>query len=189
MVHIDYIEFYGKKRAKEIKKKISSSLKKSKPPKDLDYIKEKIQNYTKDKAGCWIWNGATTNFGHGRIKINNKTLSVHRISYEIHRGKIPNGLFVCHHCDNPTCINPKHLFLGTRSDNMKDAYNKGRIKIPCHHGEYAYQHILTEKDVKKILKIKKEKKISEQELGKKFGVARNTINNIINNRNWKHIKR
>jgi hypothetical protein len=185
----NYIKMYGKNRGTEIKLKISNTLK-SKPKKDMEYIKEKLKNYKiNTKTDCWLWNGATTNFGHGRIKINNKFFSVHRLSYIIHIGKIPKELFVCHHCDNPSCINPQHLFIGTRSDNMKDAYNKGRLKIPHNKGENVPGHILTEKDVKKIIKIKHTQKITDSELGKKFRVARQTINGIINNEKWKHINR
>jgi len=78
---------------------------------------------------CWIWLGATTKKGYGRFKINNQLYGANRISYILNYGKFDKKLFVCHTCDNPFCVNPKHLFLGTRSDNMKDAYKKGRLNI------------------------------------------------------------
>jgi hypothetical protein len=78
---------------------------------------------------CWNWIGAKRN-GYGCIKIDKKSIATHRLSYEMHKGLIPEGLFVCHSCDNPSCVNPDHLFTGTNSDNMIDAMNKYRIIIP-----------------------------------------------------------
>ena len=78
---------------------------------------------------CWIWQNSLRN-GYGVISINRKNESCHKVSYNIFKGEINNGLFVCHTCDNPKCINPDHLFLGTHSDNMIDAYQKGRINVP-----------------------------------------------------------
>jgi hypothetical protein len=76
--------------------------------------------------GCWEWTGSNTH-GYGQIWVNGRLHRANRVSYEIHFGEIPDGLFVCHKCDNPACINPDHLFLGTNSDNMKDCSLKGRI--------------------------------------------------------------
>jgi len=76
---------------------------------------------------CWGWNGALTDgYGQLRFKLNGRMLRAHRVSYEIHFGKIPAGMFVCHKCDNPICSNPTHLFLGTNLDNLNDCIKKGR---------------------------------------------------------------
>lgn len=71
---------------------------------------------------CWFYIGLLNNRGYG--KVGNST--AHRLSYKLHIGRIPNGRFICHKCDVPNCVNPKHLFLGTHSDNMKDRQAKGR---------------------------------------------------------------
>jgi len=78
--------------------------------------------------GCHIWKAAKDPQRYGKININGKTIRASRASYTIYNGEIPHGMVICHRCDNPPCVNPAHLFLGTISDNMKDAVAKGRAK-------------------------------------------------------------
>jgi hypothetical protein len=80
-------------------------------------------------SGCWLWLGPTQKSGHAQITLGGhkgKRAMAYRVSYEMFRGKIADGLMVCHHCDVPQCVNPAHLFLGTQKDNMQDAKAKGR---------------------------------------------------------------
>lgn len=85
----------------------------------------------KNEDECWNWIGAGRGNGYGAFKLNRKVIDAHRLSYELKNGVINNSkLYVCHKCDNKSCVNPNHLFLGTHSDNMKDAYNKGRVIVP-----------------------------------------------------------
>lgn len=78
--------------------------------------------------GCWIWSACLKNTkSYGRMRIARKTQTAHRVSYQIFVGDIPDGICVCHKCDTPACANPNHLFLGTHSDNTKDAFQKGRL--------------------------------------------------------------
>ena len=81
-------------------------------------------------GACWIWVGALDTDGYGMIAVGRGPKSAHRISWILKNGEIPDGKHVLHTCDNPACVNPDHLFLGTHSDNMKDGVKKGRIKPP-----------------------------------------------------------
>lgn len=94
--------------------------------------------YTLSNTGCWEWNGYLNKGGYGKIKINKKTISAHRYSYTIHKGEIEGSLIVCHSCDNPKCVNPGHLFLGTHADNTHDSQNKGRRPLTPHPSESYY---------------------------------------------------
>ena len=97
--------------------------------------------YVTDQRGCWIFGGNIRTDGYGRYRGR----PAHRVSWEQAHGAIPDGLFVCHHCDVKNCINPEHLFLGTHDDNMRDAWAKGRMKLPrgpsgAKHGRYTKPH-------------------------------------------------
>lgn len=85
---------------------------------------------------CWLWTGSLNEHGYGQVRMPPTVWKAHRVSYALFVGAIPAGLFVCHHCDTPACVNPDHLFLGTAQDNIRDMWAKGRgvWKTHCKHG-------------------------------------------------------
>ncbi len=85
-------------------------------------------------TGCWLWSGTVLTNGYAQFWASGKGLYAHRFAYERHIGEIPAGLFVCHHCDTPLCVNPSHLFVGTHTENMRDSVAKGRAARGATHG-------------------------------------------------------
>lgn len=137
----------------------------------------------KKTDNCWLWTGSIINSGYGRFCVYGHKIA-HRISWIIHNGEIPKGLWVLHHCDNPPCVNPKHLFLGNARDNTQDMLSKNRNRVPI--GEKAYGAKLTSNDVIDIRKLGRLQNCAET--ARKYGVAENTIWRAVNGVSWKHIK-
>jgi len=143
------------------------------------------------ETGCWNWNGALKGKGklqqYGHLTVGSrkdksrKTISAHRYSFKIFVGEIPNGLYVLHKCDNPRCINPEHLFLGTRQDNVNDRERKGRNKIIHYSGNEHPNHKLLESDIYEIRNSNK----SSKELSKIFKVSSGHIRAIKRRESWK----
>ncbi|MFZ3166395.1 MAG: HNH endonuclease [Candidatus Methanoperedens sp.] len=139
----------------------------------------------KSKSECWNWKGYTTPDGYGEMRINYLRYRTHRLVYELTYGSIPNNMLVCHKCDNPSCCNPDHLWLGTIQQNIKDMDNKGRRKIS--YGEKSPTHKLTSSQVKEIRRLYTTKNYTQRDLAKNFGVCQTTIWFILTNKNWKNI--
>ncbi|MCK4261393.1 MAG: HNH endonuclease [Halanaerobiales bacterium] len=149
-------------------------------PKGIDKIpvEAKLQDYTESATGCWEYNGCVQSNGYSRIRHRGVTNYGHRLSFEAFNGPIARGLFVCHKCDNRKCINPNHLFLGTREDNTIDAMGKGRVA----KGEQLSP--LKNKDVIFI----RNSPLSSKELANKYNLNPSSISAIRLNKTWKHIK-
>ncbi|WIY54104.1 HNH endonuclease [Devosia sp. YIM 151766] len=150
--------------------------------------------------GCWEWTGAKNAQGYGYLAFRGKTWKAHRVSYTIFCGEIPDGLMVCHHCDNPCCVNPRHLFLGHATVNMKDMVRKGRGKSSITseqshfkagrppRGEEAGGHKLTEALASEILHAASAGVLTS-DLAAKYSLDRSTIQRLLRGETWRHLKR
>ncbi len=133
---------------------------------------------------CWEWLGSKTPNGYGTSRDGNETISAHRLSFELFNGKIPIDLCVCHSCDNRSCVNPEHLWLGTTQDNTEDKMKKGRKADK--RGEKHHLAKLSEDDVFKIREMHVQG-LKQCEIAKIYHVDNSSISNIIRKRNWSHI--
>jgi hypothetical protein len=141
------------------------------------------------RPGCWIWLGARNNQGYGNFgsqRLRPRHRKAHRISWELAHGAIPPGLCVLHHCDNPPCVNPDHLFLGTKQDNVDDMMRKGRhVPPPGLRGEQLPHTKLTWAQVAEIRRLAAERPRSGSMLARRFGVHPRTVNDLLHGKNWK----
>lgn len=138
----------------------------------------------KKESGCTEWIGHIEKTGYGSLRFKNKRIKAHRASWIAHKGEIPEGLLVCHHCDNRKCINPDHLFIGTQYDNIQDMKRKNRDKFV---GEDNGRAVLTEVGVIDILKHKESGVLTRADLARKYNVSWDTIASIWKGTKWKHI--
>lgn len=155
---------------------------------------------------CWLWRLARDEYGYGRVRYHQREWHAHRLAWALVHGD-PGTNCVCHHCDNPPCCNPAHLFRGTHTDNMQDSTRKGRHPrnatsyLPegaAHHfnaqpetrlcGERNGQHVLTEDEVRAVLQryVAGE---SAYRLAEAYGVVKGTIQFIVSGQTWQHVPR
>jgi len=134
------------------------------------------------KMGCWEWTGYRTDKGYGQFCWNGKVGPAHRFSLIAHGVVLPAGMYVCHKCDNPGCVNPAHLFIGTAKDNMADCMAKGRNWPPPVH------RLLDDERAKFILTAYKPFKITAPMLARMFKVGVPVIRGVLFGKAWRHIK-
>ena len=125
---------------------------------------------------CWVWTGFIFKVGYGSFDINRDAHYAHRTSWELHYGKIPKGMCVCHRCDNRPCVRPSHLFLGTRADNNADAARKGRVA-----------HKLNPEQVKLIRKTFTGKRGQVPMLARQYGMSQYAVHCVVSNKTWRHL--
>lgn len=135
------------------------------------------------KGGCWIWKKGFLKGKYGAHSFNGKGIAAHRASYILFRGSVPEKLFVCHSCDNPSCVNPSHLWLGRAKENNRDRSLKGRSSD--RRGEKHHLSKLTNEDVMNIRKLLKNK--NQAEISKIYSVDPSCISHIKRKRNWAHL--
>lgn len=149
----------------------------------INRFRASFQEGAKDE--CWLWQRSMHVKGYGQIKKTNERLQAyaHRIAFELANGPIPSGKQVCHTCDNPRCVNPKHLFIGTSADNHQDMKRKNRHLFGSKNGGA----VLNEQQVKEILALVSI--VPQRELGIRYGVSQGTISKIALGQRWSHMRK
>jgi hypothetical protein len=157
--------------------------------------------YTVDPVTqCWLWKAAVNNKGYGVLGVGGRgkgSVYAHRFSWTMHNGPIPEGLYACHKCDTPRCVNPDHLFLGTHTENLQDAVRKNRMASGARSGAHTKperrrlgeehgNHILCEEHIHKIRLFSRSGRTNVS-LAHQFGVSEATIRDIVHRRTWRHI--
>lgn len=148
--------------------------------------------------GCWEWKAGKDGAGYGAFKVGKRQYRAHRFSWEMSNGPIPDGLFVCHKCDNPGCVNPDHLFLGTPADNIADRDDKHRQASGDRSGPHKYPERMARGEQNGNVKLDSEKVIairgryasgliSLPKLAAEYGVGFAAIHKIVIRKTWRHI--
>lgn len=155
----------------------------------IEGIKRRLKKYTQAMpSGCIEWIAGKNPAGYGVMGTWPKTTLAHRAAWMAVNGQIENGLHVCHHCDNPSCCNPDHLFLGTPADNCADKMRKGRWKQGAKNprrGSDAPQSKLTEAQVREIFLATGPQK----QIAARYGIVQQTVSDIKLGRRWRHLER
>ena len=140
---------------------------------------------------CWEWNASRNEKGYGTLQVGStingtrRKEYAHRFSWQMEHGPIPPGAYVLHKCDNPSCVRPSHLFLGTQADNMADMIAKGRVAL--RRGEKHGRAKISEQDVRDIRAKYMSRQATQQELSDEYGVCQVNISKIVRRELWRHI--
>ena len=140
-----------------------------------------------DNDSCWIWQGSKCDRGYGKIGQGGKGgryLLAHRVSYMLNKGEIPDGLFVMHMCDNPSCVNPLHLMLGTPKENTQDALRKNRLKTVFKNG---VEHKFAKLTIEQVKYVKNHPEERGVDLAKMFNVSPQAICDVRKGRRWSEV--
>lgn len=139
-------------------------------------------------SGCWEWTAGKNPQGYGKISITlfgKREQQAQRVAWIYKNGPIPNGRMICHHCDNPACINPDHLFVGTHKENSDDKVKKGRQWKPI---GTLNPHTKINEDVVRTIRTLRGHGIAYKEVARISGSSENVVNHILNGRCWSHVK-
>lgn len=129
---------------------------------------------------CWVWKASAPK-GYGQFRVGRHMVRANRFSYELHKGGLSDTDCVCHSCDNPRCVNPKHLFIGTNAVNSQDMKNKNRQA----NGERAGSAKLRTDEILQIRSLKG--RMKQKDIGAMFGITQQAVSEIVNNKSWWHL--
>jgi HNH endonuclease len=131
-------------------------------------------NLPENPEDCWVWWGTKSNRGYGELKVSGKVIRAHRFSWELHVGPIPEGLLIRHTCDNPSCVNPSHLLLGTDAMNAADRKLRGRGI----EGEAHPMVVLSDREVREIRDLVKHRALTQVKIAEIYGICQGSVNGI-----------
>lgn len=154
--------------------------------KDIDRFHAGYERRGEDE--CWLWKMSVNHNGYGRMKTSAGTKRANRISFFVHNGYLPDDKMVCHSCDTPACVNPKHLWLGTGKENQQDCIRKGRKHTTDQRGEKNHAAILDNAKAKQIIELIAEG-MSNKEIAAIFGVTHSAVSLIRLGKSWRHLPR
>jgi DNA-binding transcriptional regulator YiaG len=147
---------------------------------------------------CWLWTACVVHGGYGQFSVSSyRAISAHRFSYMLHNGSIPSGLMVCHACDNPRCVRPDHLFLGTQADNIRDKVAKNRQATGARHGSKTKPERVSRGERQHSSKLSADQvrairsqypTLTLRALAKEFGVSYATVHDIVTRQIWRHVE-
>lgn len=141
-------------------------------------LRDRFLDKVRKTDTCWIWTGYTMKNGYGQINTGKCIENAHRVAYQMFVGPI-GDLYVCHRCDNPTCVNPDHLFIGTQNENLRDAATKGRMPRGSSHWNARF----TEDEIRSI----RASDLSQNRLAEQHGTSQQVISKIRLRQRWAHV--
>lgn len=153
--------------------------------KSVDRMLEKVS--IDRETSCWVWTGARDPLGYGRFTYDGMTRTAHRLMFCLMYGDQPASVLVCHNCDNPSCINPSHLYAGSAQSNMDDMMARGRNKYWRRVGQDHPRSKITQAQALEIADEKRWGDMSQREVGEIYGITQTAVSDIRRGHRWKHL--